>query len=959
MTRSRPSHLVAAASRAGRCRTKRAGLVQSLFRLAAAFCCAGPLSAVNIAPEGTGILGVNDAIDGDAGIAQFNAGVAANINDENLLTSVDTWSGVLHNDKPVSFVGVVWPSKRYEPITDLSLTLATFVDGGWFGVPGSGPGAGGLLTPAYLAEPSVQVTTDGGVTWTGVSHTSDYLAVMDGHGIGGGANPNPSSVTAVFTLDASATKITGIRIIGTNGGFAGADTNGFLGVFELEIEAGPFTDTDWDSMPDAWEQENGLAVGVNDASGDADSDGLINQEEYTLGTNPQSADTDGDGLSDADEQMMYWTDPLVPDTDGDGLSDGEEINVYGTDPTLPDTDNDGLLDGLEVLTYHTDPFSQDTDFDGFSDALEVREGSDPTNPNNYPDNLALLGTGILGTKTDLGAGVETPLFHVGTAANINDGDPATRVDTWNEAGTDPVSFVGIVWAQPVPNQIVTLELTLATFSDGGWFGVNGIGPGAGRALSARFLVEPTIQVSSDPTSSVWTEAGHTSDYLTALTGHRIGGGAMPNPSSVTATFTLDSPATNITGIRILGTEGGTASGGFLGVFELAVRTLVSDSDNDGMNDAWERLNGLVVGTDDASDDPDADGLPNLGEFEAGSDPHVPDTDGDGLDDGAEVLQHQTSPTRADTDGDQLDDRAEIETYLTNPNAPDTDGDGFGDATELERGTDPRDPAVFPSNLALIGTAIMGVRDTVESGTEIPYSQAGVPAYINDGDLTTRVDTWNGAGVTTASYVGILWDHLLTQPIGRLDVSLAIFFDGGWFGVNGSGPGAGGYLSAPAHLVEPTVQVTSDGGLNWSPVAHTSDYLTALDGQPLPAVPFGPPTAGMAAFVLDVPQAGINGIRLIGTEGGTASGGFLGVFELETHTVGAGPIAVELLNVGYVGGQFRFEFDSQAGATHTVQFKTALTDAVWQTLTTIAGDGTRKPVADAASDLQRFYRVLTE
>lgn len=59
--------------------------------------------------------------------------------------------------------------------------------------------------------------------------------------------------------------------------------------------------------------------------GDADGDGLSDQEEITLGTNPGIVDTDGDGLSDYEEVKVYHTDTLNPDTDGDGYLDGQEV----------------------------------------------------------------------------------------------------------------------------------------------------------------------------------------------------------------------------------------------------------------------------------------------------------------------------------------------------------------------------------------------------------------------------------------------------------------------------------------------------------------------------------------------------------------------------------------------------------------------------------------------------------
>ena len=101
--------------------------------LASGVSLAGFAWAANIAPEGAGIMGFNDAIDADAGTSYFQAGVLSHINDTFLGTRVDDWSNGTDGGQNVSFVGVVWTSLRYEEITTLTLTLATFYDGGWFG----------------------------------------------------------------------------------------------------------------------------------------------------------------------------------------------------------------------------------------------------------------------------------------------------------------------------------------------------------------------------------------------------------------------------------------------------------------------------------------------------------------------------------------------------------------------------------------------------------------------------------------------------------------------------------------------------------------------------------------------------------------------------------------------------------------------------------------------------------
>jgi len=528
------------------------------------------------------------------------------------------------------------------------------------------------------------------------------------------------------------------------------------------------------------------------------------------------------------------------------------------------------------------------------------------------DNLAPLGTGIMGfsasiAETNLG----TLLFHAGTAGNINDNNLNTSVDDYS-GGTDGgqgVSFVGVLWPSLRTEQITNLTLSIATFFDGGWFGPNATGPGASGALNSTYLTEPEVQVSTNH-GTTWRRVPRTTDYLAALNGHVLPI-AFGAPTLATANFQLTTAITNINGIRIIGSNGGPADGnGFIGVFELVVDGVLADSDGDGMPDAWETANGLIVGVNDSAADPDGDGLPNLQEYQNSTDPHNPDTD----------------------------------------------GDGYSDGVEVAAGTNLNNPRSTPANLALQGTAILGT-ENVPGGVDTPVANAGLPTDVNDDDLTSRVDTWNGGSPDTLSYVGILWTTPPTNPVVRLELNVAVFFDGGWFGVNNIGPGSGGFLSTNLHLVQPSVQASGDGGVTWTNVAFTSDYLIALEGHPLPAIDFGAPTLATAHFQLTPPLTNLSGIRLIGSEGGPASGGFLGVFELAVLTGDAR--RVTLLNPRMVAGQFSFEFDSQAGIGHVVQFKNSLSDDAWQTFDIVAGDGTRKQVTDNSGGAQRLYRVLSQ
>lgn len=103
----------------------------------------------------------------------------------------------------------------------------------------------------------------------------------------------------------------------------------------------------------------------------------------------------------------------------------------------------------------------------------------------------------------------------------------------------------------------------------------------------------------------------------------------------------------------------------------SMATVVTDSDGDGMDDAWEIRVGLNPNVDDADNDPDGDGLSNREEFLAGSHPFMTDSDGDGLDDRAEVRRYGTDPGSADSDGGGQPDGFEISNNR-NPLIPEDD-----------------------------------------------------------------------------------------------------------------------------------------------------------------------------------------------------------------------------------------------------------------------------------------------
>lgn len=152
-------------------------------------------------------------------------------------------------------------------------------------------------------------------------------------------------------------------------------------------------DADGDGVPDSIE----LRAGTKPLVADSDGDGLTDEQEFTVATDPTlwdtdglgtgdgAADRDGDGLTNA-EEFAGETSPAKFDTDGDSIGDGDEVTA-GTSPLEVDTDHDGLSDDQEPL-LGVDPLKFDTDGDGVSDGDE-----------DYTRELMLADAGVTLTLT--------------------------------------------------------------------------------------------------------------------------------------------------------------------------------------------------------------------------------------------------------------------------------------------------------------------------------------------------------------------------------------------------------------------------------------------------------------------------------------------------------------------------------------------------------------------------------
>ncbi len=464
---------------------------------------------------------------------------------------------------------------------------------------------------------------------------------------------------------------------------------------ELLIYAIDETDTDQDGLPDSWEIQQFGNLMQNE-SGDPDGDDISNLGEYRAGINPLNADSDGDSISDSDEIRLGGNPAGSPTlitltklaalptpgsaravtTSGAGIAciaDGTNGLVIAdiSTPASPQIIGHypGLDDAVDITVQSNLAFFADS-----TGGLFKIDISTPTNPiglvryydnsdwsaiavqsnlcsylpqNNYSIQFGLIDIAVDTSQTNAWRGTLSLSF---TAKDVAMRGMYAYLAAYDAAGSSSlVSVVNISdpTAPTVVNNVdlqnshtptaICLDNTHAYITlESGETGIMDISTpdtpvqigsysGASNAIAHDICVTNNLAFIVYESNS-WQNC---QSYGLEI----INADDTTNPILLTRTNAFTQGfGVSVTSNLVLVAAGD--SGLILFNYEIL------DCDKDGLNDNWEIQNfGSLDQTSD--DDPDGDGISNLGEFEYNFSPTNYDQDVDGMPDGWEISHNCT------------------------------------------------------------------------------------------------------------------------------------------------------------------------------------------------------------------------------------------------------------------------------------------------------------------------------
>ncbi|MBU0677985.1 MAG: chitobiase/beta-hexosaminidase C-terminal domain-containing protein, partial [Verrucomicrobia bacterium] len=398
----------------------------------------------------------------------------------------------------------------------------------------------------------------------------------------------------------------------------------------------------WDNFPNG--VEGGLTASYSDLQdaipgvGNISGDPGFRRGDYHLvaasacrntGTNHLSAIHDIDSESRPFGAVTDMGADEFVDSDGDGMPDWWEVaNGFATN-SAADAAQDGDSDGLDNLAEYeqgTDPSDEDTDGDGALDGWEEQYGSDP-----LVQDVTLKGI---------------PFEDRFSAADYADGFLSGQ-NGWHANPSHSAVVLGDGLVEVSDGAMAALAAQLG--HDKLWFEATAILPRRSSAPTPsvmnpfeQFYLNTNGAVvgyygSSWVTSATVVAEGDWTDFVVEMSYTNSKWSLYVDAVEVLDDYDFAAGAPVETGVSFVVSSPGAAS--FLhraAINDQLPVALSSDTEPDGMPDAWELLYGLNTSIDDSALDLDGDGLTNLEEFENGTDPSRRDSDGDGLTDAWEI-----------------------------------------------------------------------------------------------------------------------------------------------------------------------------------------------------------------------------------------------------------------------------------------------------------------------------------